>query len=253
MSYDPEPSIAKYLQRLDEELRGLPRDRRREVVNEIAEHIDQAREASPVESEADLLNLLDRIGAPSEIAAEARERFDVSTTSNWHEIAAIVLLLVGGFVFIVGWLVGAVLLWTSRIWTLRDKLIGTLVVPGGLFVSAAVLLTAVGSDLSCDTEQPLDSGGNLSDTVTTTCNGGHSAAGSILRGIVFGAIVIAPIFTTIYLTRRLRTLAPAHAGSSDRGSRPSFNRVGWVVLAVFIALALFMWLASQALVSDSHS
>ena len=100
MSYDPEPSIAKYLQRLDEELRGLPRDRRREVVNEIAEHIEQAREASPVRSEADLRNLLDRIGTPSEIAAEARERFDVSTKSNWHEIAAIVLLLVGGFVFL---------------------------------------------------------------------------------------------------------------------------------------------------------
>ena len=45
--------------------------------------------------------------------------------------------------------------------------------------------------------------------MTTTCSGGHSASGSILRGIVFGAIVIAPIFTTIYLARRLRTLAPA--------------------------------------------
>jgi uncharacterized membrane protein len=253
MSYDPEPSIAKYLQRLDDELRGLPRDRRREVVNEIAEHIAQAREDSPLTSEAELLNLLDRIGEPSEIAAEARERFDVSTNSNWHEIAAIVLLLVGGFVFIVGWLVGVVLLWTSRIWTLRDKLIGTLVVPGGLFVSAAVLLTAVGSGESCVTEQQLDAGGNLSGPVTTTCSGGHSASGSILRGIVFGAIVIAPIFTTIYLGRRLKTLAPAVAGSSQGSSRLSLNAVGWVVLAVLLALVAFVWLASQTLVPKSHS
>jgi hypothetical protein len=44
------------------------------------------------------------------------------------------------------WVVGVVLLWRSRAWTLRDKLIGTLVVPGGLAyviyatVDAALLL-----------------------------------------------------------------------------------------------------------------
>ena len=62
------------------------------------------------------------------------------------------MLLLGGFVFLIGWLVGVVLLWTSKIWTLRDKLIGTLVVPGGHFVSAAVLLTAVDSRKSCVTQ-----------------------------------------------------------------------------------------------------
>jgi hypothetical protein len=38
------------------------------------------------------------------------------------------------------WVVGVVLLWRSRAWTLRDKLIGTLVVPGGL---AYVIYVAV--------------------------------------------------------------------------------------------------------------
>ena len=89
--------------------------------------------------------------------------------------------------------------------------------------------------------------------MTTTCSGGHSPSGSILRGIVFGAIVIAPIFTTIYLARRLRTLAPADAGSSRGSSRLSLNAVGWVVLAVLLVLVAFVWLASQMLVPKSHS
>lgn len=48
------------------------------------------------------------------------------------ETAAIILLLIGGFFFLVGWVVGAVLLWVSPRWRLADKLLGTLVWPGGL-------------------------------------------------------------------------------------------------------------------------
>jgi hypothetical protein len=42
-------------------------------------------------------------------------------------------------VFLVGWLVGVVLLWSSTVWTLRDKLIGTLVIPGGLATALIVI------------------------------------------------------------------------------------------------------------------
>jgi hypothetical protein len=48
------------------------------------------------------------------------------------DMAAIILLLIGGFFFLVGWVVGAVLLWVSPRWRLADKLLGTLVWPGGL-------------------------------------------------------------------------------------------------------------------------
>ena len=41
------------------------------------------------------------------------------------------------------WVVGVVLLWRSRAWTLRDKLIGTLVVPGGLAYVIYVAVDAV--------------------------------------------------------------------------------------------------------------
>ena len=42
-----------------------------------------------------------------------------------------ILLLVGGF-FLVGWLAGCILLWVSPRWRWTDKLLATLVWPGGL-------------------------------------------------------------------------------------------------------------------------
>jgi len=53
------------------------------------------------------------------------------------------------------WVVGVVLLWRSRAWTLRDKLIGTLVVPGGLAYVIYVAVDAV-LLLSAGCEPPED-------------------------------------------------------------------------------------------------
>ena len=59
------------------------------------------------------------------------------------EIAAVILLLVGGFFFLVGWIVGCVLLWASPRWRWTDKLLATLVWPGG-FVAIAPLAAVAG-------------------------------------------------------------------------------------------------------------
>ncbi len=48
------------------------------------------------------------------------------------EVGALVLLTLGSLVSWVGWVGGVLLLWTSDRWTRRDKLLGTLVLPGGL-------------------------------------------------------------------------------------------------------------------------
>src|SRR5436305_15283943 len=58
---------------------------------------------------------------------------------GWHETVAIVLLLAGGLFWGAGWVVGVILLWLSSVWSTRDKLIGTFVVPGGLSLSVAFL------------------------------------------------------------------------------------------------------------------
>ena len=140
MSTTPDKLVERYLKHLDVELDDLPRDRRREIVDEIAGHIAEARAGLEHESEADVRNILEGLGDPADIAADARERFEVqpatSTTPykpGWIEVGALVLLLVGGLILpLVGWLIGVVLLWVSNAWNVRDKVIGTIFVPGGL-------------------------------------------------------------------------------------------------------------------------
>src|SRR5207244_13230219 len=118
MSPTADELVDDYLRRLDDELTGLPRARRQEVVREISEHIAEARADAGTQSEAEIRTVLDRVGAPGDIADEARDRFGVQAKKAGRlEIAALVLLLVGGFLFVVGWLVGVVLLWASDVWT----------------------------------------------------------------------------------------------------------------------------------------
>jgi hypothetical protein len=52
--------------------------------------------------------------------------------SKEAESSALTLVLIGGFFLGIGWIVGVVLLWRSKSWTVTDKLIGTLLWPGGL-------------------------------------------------------------------------------------------------------------------------
>lgn len=191
MSYDPEPRIKGYLELLDRELRDLPRARRREVVDEIAQHIREAQREAPVRSEAELRTLLDRIGDPAEIAADADDRLGVVRRSTTHETIAIILLLLGGFLAAVGWFVGLVLLWTSSMWTRRDKLLGTLLVPGGLatsFLFAELSLTSSGCASG------------------SQCGGGHSVGARIALAALGVYLLIGPLFTTVYLSRRLGRL-----------------------------------------------
>jgi hypothetical protein len=201
MSATRDRLVDDYLGRLDAALGGLPRERRREIVEEIAEHITAAREELAPGDEAALRTLLDRLGDPEQIAADASEDAPVRLQRGWLETLAIVLLLVGGFVAGVGWLAGVVLLWLSSVWTTRDKLIGTLVVPGGL-VLPLLLLTGVAVN---------DGGSSCTTFVTTstapvTTATSHCTGGSIhiLWLAVLVALVVAPILSAVYLARRSR-------------------------------------------------
>jgi hypothetical protein len=79
---------------------------------------------------------------------EARERARI-TAPGGLEMAAIILLLTGGFFFLVGWVAGAVLLWISPRWRLADKLLGTTVWPGGLFLILYVATMTPGGNQIC--------------------------------------------------------------------------------------------------------
>jgi hypothetical protein len=202
MSSTADQLIDKYMKHLRIELADLPRARQRELEQEIAEHIAAARAELPNESEAEIRNMLDRIGDPEEIAAEAHDRFGVERKrSGALEVITLVLLLVGGIVLpAIGWLVGVVLLWTSEVWSVRDKLVGTLVVPGGLALPAFLALLPGSSEL-CSSYN----GG------PEVCTEGPSTLHQVVAIGLMVLFIVGPLFTTVYLGRRLRRPAVAVA------------------------------------------
>ncbi len=136
------PLARDYLKRLNKAASNLPRARRKELIGEIESHLSEALPADAGDAEA--LNVLERLGGPADIVAEAGTG-QAPDRVGLHEWLAIPLLLVGISLLIVGWFVGVVLLWSSEIWTLRDKLVGTLVLPGGLASAPFVFASLSGN------------------------------------------------------------------------------------------------------------
>lgn len=65
--------VAGYMRRLDAALLPLPRERRAQLREEVAEHVRAAREETPPRDPAQAKLLLERVGSPEEIAREAIE------------------------------------------------------------------------------------------------------------------------------------------------------------------------------------
>lgn len=59
-----------------------------------------------------------------------------------HDSSVPRLVLFGGFLALIGWFVGIYMLWASPTWSVRSKLAGTFLFPGGLFTGAAALWLA---------------------------------------------------------------------------------------------------------------
>ena len=173
-------------------MRDLPARRRHEIVAEVEEHIAESLAEIPDPTDADIRNVLDRVGEPEDIAAEARERFGASPARRrWTDVAAVILLLLGGFT-VVGWFVGVVFLWISDVWNVRDKLVGTLIVPGGLAATLAVAFVLPSGGTSCPVGSPL-----------AACTDTPSPLGPF-EIVLVTLFVTAPILTSIYLGVRLR-------------------------------------------------
>jgi hypothetical protein len=194
--------VAAYMRRLRRAARSLPRARRRELIDQIAEHITDSQaagETSGVARSAELRNALERLGEPRDIVAEAGGPVVVGRAGAL-EIAAVAVLLLAGIVglvvgipgIVVGWGTGVVLLWVSPRWRWPDKLLGTLVWPGGL-ATPLLLLSLPASSTACV---------GSSDTATR-CTGG-SGLPPWLTVLVIVVVVAAPILVGIRLLLRAR-------------------------------------------------
>ena len=133
---DADDLVARWLAQLQDELRNVDARVRDRVVRDVARRIAAEREAGG----ADVRAILAEAGDPLDIAADVRERHGVRERSNWREIAAVVLLPFGGVVIpFAGWFVGLYFLWSSPVWTVREKAGATVVLPFGVLLPLLLL------------------------------------------------------------------------------------------------------------------
>jgi Protein of unknown function (DUF1700) len=72
--------VGEYLRRLQRLMSDVPDERRDEILYEIEEHINERLSALPHAGGAEVRNVLERLGDPEDIAADARERFGVKAS-----------------------------------------------------------------------------------------------------------------------------------------------------------------------------
>jgi len=125
--------IDGYLARLRVAAADLPSSVRDELIEDMRAHTAEARAREPQETDASILNILDRLGEPVMVVADARERLGIRPPQPYRpgllDLAAVILVPFA-------WPLGVILLWISPAWRWRDKLIGALVPPGGLIGAA---------------------------------------------------------------------------------------------------------------------
>ena len=133
MTVDSRQIIDEYLAALETELRDLAPSDRADIILEVREHYEEARRELPDLTEAALRNIVERLGPPPEIAAEARQRLGVTVrTSVTDSLPAPstpfptpsaagpleVAALIGWMVW---WPAGVMLMAISTRWTKRVK------------------------------------------------------------------------------------------------------------------------------------
>jgi hypothetical protein len=198
---DTEAIVDGYLRQLDEALQQVPPRRREELVDEVRDHISQGRDQLADKSETAVLELLDKLGRPEEIAAAAMAETDEHAPntrqgrSGGLDGLTLALLLLGGFVFLVGWFAGVVLLWTSNTWRVRDKVLGTLLFPGGLVLPLLIVLGPGRNTFGSSCVRNIPAGGSALSHCASTIS--PSWGGIVL----LVAEVITPILVAVHLWR----------------------------------------------------
>ena len=305
--------VETYLTRLEVAAVRLPPDRRVELLSEIREHIEGARAAGAAADEAAVRTLLDRLGEPEEIVASALEDVPAyvgpaspgpsrdgvfasvpssgapSAPPPTHpyvgpplppstalEKAAVLMLTLGSLVPIVGWLVGAALLCSSRRWSRGDKLLGLLVIPGGpgllLYAGGFVAtgetcsVTVTGTAVAVgpsgagpggevgpfpgptfatdgaqgsvtDVPQGIDPG-FAQGTTTQSCSGGHVLPGWLVLLLLVGGLV-APVVVAVVLHRRARARAATELPRPDRSGASPWGALE-VAAVLLVGLGSFL-------------
>lgn len=164
-------TVRDYLADVERALADLPRHQREEIVAGLREHIDTALADAPPGTVADVL---DRLGSPAEIAAEARGADAApAPRSTRKEAWGIGLLTLGSLLFpVLGWIVGIVIVFQSPYFRRRERWLAVFCPPFGFFPALQLAVAT----------RPV-----------------HVA--------VFAAFLVAPFVTAVMLFRRVRAFA----------------------------------------------
>jgi hypothetical protein len=138
--------VRGYLAQLDAALQGVESSRRQEILAEVHEHIEEERTGLDPGDTASVRTLLDRVGDPGAIAAEAGA--PPPGSRRWDEWAPW-LIIFGPVASGLGWIAGMLILWPSPTWSRRDKLIATFVPLAGLMAIFFGLVAALGGSAAC--------------------------------------------------------------------------------------------------------
>jgi uncharacterized membrane protein len=239
-SETPQLVVQRYLNQVARHLQDLPDSERFELIEDLRAHIEEATGGVDAASEADVRNVLDRLGQPQDLAREARERAsdtdepagedqptlatEQRKTPGALEVAAIILTAVF-------WPIGIVLAWASDRWLTRDKIVATaipfaatlmlgVIVLGSMVVYGGYSMTSVVvSDVQPMT-QPADPPGPSTveprspQQFAEQTDGGFAVSRFVIVLGFLGGILAGPFVAAVYLAIRLQPMAvPAELGT----------------------------------------
>jgi hypothetical protein len=184
--------VDAYMAELDAALTAIPVAARRDIIEEVREHIDNSIADGVEMTDTDLRNVLAGIGSPLAVARAAASEFPPVPSPRpprpWRDWIAVFLT---PFV----WPVGIVLVWASTIWTRREKLLATIAFPGGIYLSL-FMAGFVYAGRTCE--------GHLSDNGTAVLDSCVPSDPELIARLGIQALLVAvPIVVAVYLALRL--------------------------------------------------
>jgi hypothetical protein len=131
------PLVEDYLRRLWEEAARLPVDQARELVADIEDHVGAA--VLPDASEADVRNVLERLGSPRELVDVASGTTPPAPKpKSFASPGGAIICLVAAELLSIAlplslplWIVGLVMMARATVWSERDRMLGLIALGSG--------------------------------------------------------------------------------------------------------------------------
>jgi len=226
---DDDGLVAEYLGRLVQAARPLPPDRRAELVDEIADHIDQARASSAASGQA-LRDVLQRLGEPEAIVAAAsdaagdfqgpftqpvaavtqpsapRRQRRLDRAAVLLVLASVLLIPINFVLALLGWVVGIVLLLLSPRWPNRAKVLGAVTGTLTFLLYGGLLYTLVKA---------------WNSVWDTRALGWRMGVGPFLSSITVTAVVVVVTLIAVKLLRYPLPQAAAARPAMPEGPEPA--------------------------------